>query len=347
MRAAIKPPVLNWLIIKFYKYSNKIISNKISMYWLKDLLVFEKNSVYFCMNWFIKNITMKNLLINYEELKFQSFFFSLLYHTSAKFIKIFNSTFFFLIQILMDYIRFFYRWDITIIHIKNFFFKTTLPWWSGIKFLFFKDIIFTFNKQIFQWSLTKQWHIASCFFFNIFYFILNLSLETNFKLLNLIDKKLVFYYSLDFEQSLFSNKFDELYSFYNKYLTRQTGVLKNTKYYVNWNYIFTTSTQMLKSWKIFSLNFFFWNKYFHLFSKYKWKKEIKKITPKDGIYTWNRNTIILPFFINKIFHIHNGIKFIWIRILPGMVGCKLGQFSFTWKIHSWNANLRTYFKNLL
>jgi ribosomal protein S19 len=160
--------------------------------------------------------------------------------------------------------------------------------------------------------------------------------------------KVLFYFSFDFQESIFYNKYDEMFSTYNRFLSLQTGLQKISKHFVNWNYIFTNSTQFLKAQKIFFLKYFFWNVYFNVFKKFKQKRtyeNLKKIF-LDGIYTWDWNTTILPFFINKIFYIHTGNKFMRVRVLPGMVGYKLGQFSFTWKIHPKGANLRTNFKNL-
>jgi ribosomal protein S19 len=127
----------------------------------------------------------------------------------------------------------------------------------------------------------------------------------------------------------------------------QTGTLKISKYFVNWNYLFAVSTQLFWAWKNYFFKFFFKNNRFNLF---KWYKQYtRKNTKKnilEGIHTWSRSITILPFFINKIFFIYNGNKFFWVKILPGMVGYKLGQFSFTRKTHTRGLNLKNYFKGV-
>ena len=48
---------------------------------------------------------------------------------------------------------------------------------------------------------------------------------------------------------------------------------------------------------------------------------------KKPIKTWARNCTIIPDFVGVSFLIHNGKKFIPIRISEDMVGHKLGEFS--------------------
>ena len=59
-------------------------------------------------------------------------------------------------------------------------------------------------------------------------------------------------------------------------------------------------------------------------------KEIRKIkgqTNKTPIKTWSRKSTIIPEFVGYSFLIHNGKKFIPIKISEEMVGHKLGEFS--------------------
>ena len=55
--------------------------------------------------------------------------------------------------------------------------------------------------------------------------------------------------------------------------------------------------------------------------------KIKNESIKKPIKTWSRKSTILPDFVGVSFLIHNGKKFIPIRISEEMVGHKLGEFS--------------------
>jgi small subunit ribosomal protein S19 len=56
-------------------------------------------------------------------------------------------------------------------------------------------------------------------------------------------------------------------------------------------------------------------------------EKLKNQTNKTPIKTWSRKSTILPEFVGHSFLIHNGKKFIPIRISEEMVGHKLGEFS--------------------
>ena len=53
----------------------------------------------------------------------------------------------------------------------------------------------------------------------------------------------------------------------------------------------------------------------------------KDQTNKTPIKTWSRKSTIIPEFVGHSFLIHNGKKFIPIKISEEMVGHKLGEFS--------------------
>ena len=55
----------------------------------------------------------------------------------------------------------------------------------------------------------------------------------------------------------------------------------------------------------------------------------KNQTNKTPIKTWSRKSTIIPEFVGISFLIHNGKKFIPIKISEEMVGHKLGEFSRT------------------
>ena len=55
--------------------------------------------------------------------------------------------------------------------------------------------------------------------------------------------------------------------------------------------------------------------------------KLKDQSRKAPIKTWSRNSTIIPEFVGHSFLIHNGKKFISIKISEEMVGHKLGEFS--------------------
>ena len=56
-------------------------------------------------------------------------------------------------------------------------------------------------------------------------------------------------------------------------------------------------------------------------------EKLKDQVNKPPIKTWSRKSTIIPEFVGYSFLIHNGKKFIPIRISEEMVGHKLGEFS--------------------
>ena len=56
-------------------------------------------------------------------------------------------------------------------------------------------------------------------------------------------------------------------------------------------------------------------------------EKLKDQTNKVPIKTWSRKSTIIPEFVGHSFLIHNGKKFIPIKISEEMVGHKLGEFS--------------------
>ena len=56
-------------------------------------------------------------------------------------------------------------------------------------------------------------------------------------------------------------------------------------------------------------------------------EKLKNQTNKTPIKTWSRKSTIIPEFVGYSFLIHNGKKFIPIKISEEMVGHKLGEFS--------------------
>jgi small subunit ribosomal protein S19 len=62
-------------------------------------------------------------------------------------------------------------------------------------------------------------------------------------------------------------------------------------------------------------------------------EKLKNAPVQAPIKTWSRKSTIIPEFIGISFLIHNGKKFIPIRISEEMVGHKLGEFSPTRTFH--------------
>jgi small subunit ribosomal protein S19 len=58
------------------------------------------------------------------------------------------------------------------------------------------------------------------------------------------------------------------------------------------------------------------------------KLQLKKNLNKT-IYTNTRSSIILPSFIGETLFVHNGNKFVTIKVQENMVGHKLGEFVYT------------------
>ena len=56
-------------------------------------------------------------------------------------------------------------------------------------------------------------------------------------------------------------------------------------------------------------------------------EKLKNQTNKVPIKTWSRKSTVIPEFVGVSFLIHNGKKFIPIKISEEMVGHKLGEFS--------------------
>lgn len=63
------------------------------------------------------------------------------------------------------------------------------------------------------------------------------------------------------------------------------------------------------------------------------KKLLKKVLSqkqtgdKSPIRTWARASQIPPEFVGHIFEVHNGKNFITVKVVEGMVGYRLGEFS--------------------
>jgi small subunit ribosomal protein S19 len=63
-----------------------------------------------------------------------------------------------------------------------------------------------------------------------------------------------------------------------------------------------------------------------LFKRVLSAKESQK---REVIKTWSRRSTVVPEMVGLTVAVHNGKKFIPVFISENMVGCKLGEFSFT------------------
>ncbi len=55
----------------------------------------------------------------------------------------------------------------------------------------------------------------------------------------------------------------------------------------------------------------------------------KATNNRDAIKTWARDCQIPPEFVGHTFGVHNGKHFITVKVVEGMVGHRLGEFSIT------------------
>jgi small subunit ribosomal protein S19 len=82
-------------------------------------------------------------------------------------------------------------------------------------------------------------------------------------------------------------------------------------------------------------------------SRSKWKgpflaeslnlKKIRKqkISSKNDLKIFSRSSVILPIFIGILLYVHNGNRFVKLKIMEDMVGRKFGEFSPTRSIFSY------------
>lgn len=61
---------------------------------------------------------------------------------------------------------------------------------------------------------------------------------------------------------------------------------------------------------------------------------MKRVNQTDGkgiIRTWSRRSMIIPDFVGRTFHVHNGKLFMPVFVTENMVGHRLGEFAPTRK----------------
>ena len=58
-------------------------------------------------------------------------------------------------------------------------------------------------------------------------------------------------------------------------------------------------------------------------------------TGKESFKSWSRSTTIVPSFVGGFFNVHNGQRFVQIKVTNLMIGHKLGEFAHTRKAYSY------------
>ena len=337
MRSKFKPPVTNWLLIKYIKYNTLNVKKKDYSLNLLFVKVKELNLCYF---WILQNNIScfsigSNKSINWFFCNLSLLLFPL---DSTRITTKLNSIEK-LLQIQLNSLK------INTIQKKKY---KNFPFFDSENFffwpIFLKDKLFNFKWELNQFFLENIFSNENIFLFNFFYSFIFVKILSE-KKINFSKKKLkLIFYNFDYlTLSLVTSKYDNIFKKYNWYLTIQKGFLKNTTFFLNWHYLLSTSTQNYNLYKYNLLKLFF------IESDKKFNKNfnINNINQKmEGIYIWDWRLPILPFYVNKLFYIYNGRRFTWIWILPAMVNRKFGEFSFTRKIHSWKLKLNFIFKNV-
>lgn len=160
-------------------------------------------------------------------------------------------------------------------------------------------------------------------------------------------RKLSLYYGNKINISYIEDKFEFFFKKCNHYLTIQRGFKKKTRFFINWHHSPSATTQYINQKIIFWLNKFFSIANYITVMFFRKKKIYSKKKKKEHIYIWDWRMTILPFFVNKIFYIHNGHRFTKLWIVPAMLGYKFGEFSFTWRICHKDPKIRSTFWNIL
>lgn len=318
------------------------------------VMALEINSIFLKKNWIFDWTRISNFL-SFSELNF----FSII--TPLNFFIISKESFF--KKKIEKQTTFNFLNELILNSIYNIFSKNILKTgWSNIteknyNFNNFtlKNFIYQTYSDVFNSKITNFRFFDYNFFYNIYYYnliIFLLQKKLNSFYSNIFNK--IYYYGSLITTLYIQNYFEYKISIYNKYLSMQKGFSKKTSVFINWHYLFSTSTQILK----FSINnfykFFFKNyikiinwKNFQFFFKKKDSWKFEKLNSKSGIFIWDRKLPILPQYVSKIFYIYNGTRFFKLWVVPAMVGYKFGSFSFTRRILAKDYKSISSFKNIV
>ncbi len=74
-------------------------------------------------------------------------------------------------------------------------------------------------------------------------------------------------------------------------------------------------------------------------------KKIKNLDPEDRstmIKTYSRSSTIFPEMVGRVIHVHNGNKFIPVKVSDNFVGHKLGEFAPTrmFRVHGGDKKIK-------
>lgn len=348
-----KPPVTNWLVLKFFNYWTRLLTWSQKKLNLLKVMAYETNSIFLKKNWIFDRCKINNFFffknLNFLTLSLPLTFFSFHFKNEKNFHLQHNLTYNFYWCLIIDIFKFFFNWNIkkvgwSLNSKKNYLFYN----------FFFKSILFNLKKNIFNINLLNLWMLDYNFFYNPYYYNLVILL----KQLNLSSNHFffykIYYFGIFVTKFLVQNFFEWKMYLYNKYLSMQKGFSKRTKFFINRHYLFSTSTQISKKSINFVYKYFYKNIYtlisqknLNFFFKKKESANYDKLTSKSGIFLWNWNLPILPLYVNKIFFIYNGNWFFKLRIVPAMVGYKFGSFSFTWRILVKDNKVISLYKNVI
>lgn len=75
---------------------------------------------------------------------------------------------------------------------------------------------------------------------------------------------------------------------------------------------------------------------------YKKVKSMEESGSNKPVSTYSRASMIIPEMIGKTIHVHNGRKFIPVKVTEDLIGHKLGEFAPTrlFKVHGGDKKIR-------
>lgn len=358
MRSVYKPPLTNWVLLKFINYKKKKNFKKLFVFSELKMMAAERDSLYLLKNSFNFLNKHVNFFFRIQTFNFLSLNLplSVLLCSTTHFKEIFYekiTNFSFWVELINSTL---------LLYFNRTFFESGIPFFSFFKkktnFFHFsiKTLLFYLHKNAYSKNFSNFRFFDTMLFYNTYYYLLLLLLFQKTLLSgNIIKNKKIYYYGLELSSLFVFNKYEWNIYKYNRYLTMQKGFSKITWFFFNWHYLFSASTQLIKFSTFIRYKFFF--KKFFLTLKRKYErfkifsiKDIQideKINSKSGIFLWNWNLPILPYYVNKIFYIHTGNWFHRIWVVPAMVGYKFGFFSFTWKILAKNYSSISTFKHII
>lgn len=335
-----KPPTINWILLKFYKYDIlfwKILRFKISTLSLVKMLVYEKCSVYL----YYINTKYFNYYYCFKNNNFiflTTIFLEFFSFSNETYKKIKNNPFsIFLIFFFFLIIKHFSRRNIFNLGLKKLY-PLQLDREESVTVFSIKNLLLKQNfyvKNIF--NIFSMSHFYS---FNIYYIIALIHIFRIYPNISLLKWKKIFYYEKTIRLSFFQNFFEKKIGYINHCISMRKGIIKKSNFFITKHFLLSTSMQLVWATVSLYLWYFFKNSDYCKFTQH----DIKLVTSEEsnlhfgkfGIYLWDRYLTIITSCVGKLFYVHTGDWFTPLKITPGMVGRKFGEFSFTWKIYNKN-----------